>query len=110
MTNATTKGAAGAAPAVLPRFDLGRMLATPGALATLAEAGIAALDLLARHARGDWGDLEAEDRNANEHAVRSGERLLSAYNVGADRVWVITEAADDAGRRAASTLLLPSEY
>jgi len=110
MTSATTRGAAPAAPAVSPRFDLGRLLATPGALDTLAAAGMTALDLLVRHARGDWGNLDAEDRAANELALRSGARLFSAYNVGTEPVWIITEAADDAGRRVASTLLRPDEY
>jgi hypothetical protein len=63
--------------------------------------------LLARHRRGDWGDLGEEDRAANDAAVVDGSRILSAYRLGEDgiTVWIITEA-----HRAATTILLPDEY
>ena len=61
---------------------------------------------LLRHASGDWGELEAEDRQANESALRSGGRLLSAYQDGNGiRFWIITEA-----NRQISTVLLPEDY
>lgn len=83
-------------------FPLGRLLATPGVLAL----GISLLPLLRRHARGDWGDLGADDRDMNDRAVAHGERILSAYDVpGGRRVWIITEAD-----RSATTSLLPEEY
>jgi hypothetical protein len=88
----------------MPRFPLGRTLATPGALDAAAPWELPAL--LQRHASGDWGELDAHDRRANETALRTGERLLSAYTLGAGRrVWVITEAD-----RSATTVLLPEEY
>ena len=86
-------------------FALGRILATPGALEALREAGKDPFGYLSRHASGDWGDLDAHDRRENELALRHGRRLLSSYPVGEGRVWVITEAD-----RSATTLLLPSEY
>ncbi len=87
-------------------FPLGRLLATPGALAALSEAGQTPLAYLQRHAAGDWGDLGAEDRRANEDALRSGARLFSAYRISPDiRLWIITEAG-----RSATTVLLPEEY
>jgi hypothetical protein len=92
----------------MPTFELGRTLATPGALDLLGEEG--AIGLLERHAEGDWGDLEPEDRRANEDALRSGARLLSAYETPAGRVWIITDAAGDDGQRAATTILTPDEY
>ena len=94
-----------------PRFRLGRLYATPGAVNLLEQLNVSPLVLLARHASGDWGDLGVSDRDANEQAVADGGRLLSAYTL-ADRarVWVITEAADEAGERACTTVLLPEEY
>ena len=86
-------------------FPLGRILATPGALGALREAGEDPLRFLSRHASGDWGELDAHDRRENELALRHGRRLLSSYPVGGGRVWVITEAD-----RSCTTLLLPSEY
>lgn len=86
-------------------FTLGRCVATPGALAMLDDNRASVIDLLARHVRGDWGDLEAEDIAANNAAVADGDRLLSAYQLARGRVWVITESD-----RSATTVLLPEEY
>ena len=88
--------------ALLP---LGRMVATPGALKLLLEAGGHPFDYLARHATGDWGDLCAFDRQQNEIALREGLRVLSSYEVPTGRVWIITEAD-----RSITTILLPEEY
>jgi hypothetical protein len=94
-----------------PLFPLGQIVATPGALEALAEAGQSAVEFLAQHARGDWGEVCAEDRQLNDDAVRDGSRLLSAYRTKLNlKLWIITEAADDQGHRAATTILLPDEY
>lgn len=88
------------------RFSLGQIVATPGALAALADAKQSALEFLARHARGDWGELDAEDREANDRAVIEGARILSAYTTNRGvRIWLITETG-----RNSSCLLLPEEY
>lgn len=64
------------------------------------------MQALRRHARGDWGDLDDEDRAANEAALKHGARLLSAYHTKAGtKFWIITEAD-----RSATTVLLPEEY
>ena len=42
-------------PQSTPLFALGRMVATPGALAAIEAADQIPLDFLVRHARGDWG-------------------------------------------------------
>lgn len=87
-------------------FPLGQIVATPGALTALASVGADPRTYLARHARGDWGDLGDEDRAANDAALTSEARILSAYTLPSDeRLWIITEAD-----RAYTTLLLPLEY
>jgi hypothetical protein len=87
-------------------FSLGQTVATPGALEALGRNNSNGLDLLQRHARGDWGDVDAEDAAANDQATVDGGRLLSAYTLAdGTRLWVITEAD-----RSASTCLLPEEY
>lgn len=89
-----------------PRFSLGQVVSTPGALDALATAGGSAAELLERHVRGDWGELCEEDRRANEQALHHGSRLLSAYTLSSGvKVWIITEAD-----RSVTTLLLPMEY
>ena len=62
---------------------LGRLLATPGALARLEAAGVPPVTLVARHQAGDWGDLDAEEQRANDRAVRDGDRVLSDYQTAA---------------------------
>ena len=86
-------------------FPLGRIVATPGALEALAEAGKEPAELLDRHAAGFWGDVCEEDWKANEEALRRGLRLLSSYNIEGEKVWIITEAD-----RSATTILRPEEY
>lgn len=89
-----------------PLFSLGRIVATSGALKALAEAGQDPGILLARHLRGDWGDLCQEDREENEYSLSRRLRLLSAYTLATGvKLWVITEAD-----RSVTTLLLPDEY
>ena len=86
-------------------LPLGRIVATPGALKLLMEAGERPFEYLARHATGDWGDLCAFDRHQNEIALREDLRVLSSYPVGRERVWIITEAD-----RSITTILRPEEY
>ncbi len=89
-----------------PKFSLGQIVATPGALAALREAGATPLVYVLRHVRGDWGDLDAHDRKENELSLKHGFRLLSAYTLSSGvRIYIITEAD-----RSATTLLLPEEY
>lgn len=90
-------------------FDLGRIVATPGALALLEKHGIHPVSLLRRHVRGDWGDMEQCDQTANANAVKDGGRVFSSYLVNKEKVWVITAAFNEFGLRS-SCILLPSEY
>lgn len=93
------------------KFSLGQILATPAALEALKESGQSARFFLARHAKGDWGDVCPEDGQLNDHAVDDGSRILSAYKTLRGRkIWIITEAADDERHRLATTVLLPEEY
>jgi hypothetical protein len=93
------------------KVSLGRIVATPGALEALRDAGQDAGVFLARHVTGDWGDLGSEDRQANDAALIDGSRLLSAYQTRkGEKIWIITEATNEFGLRYLTTLLLPSEY
>lgn len=88
-----------------PLFPLGAVVATPGALDLLDRHGVDATQLLARHQSGDFGTVCADDANENMFAIQHGSRILSAYEVGCERLWIITEAD-----RSSTTLLLPEEY
>jgi len=96
---------------VRPKFSLGRTLATPGALRVIEAAGQSPAEFLDRHIIGDWGEVCAGDAAANDESLRDGSRILSAYRTSTGvRIWIITEAKDDEGQRAATTILLPDEY
>jgi hypothetical protein len=89
-----------------PKFPMGRIVATPGALAAFADAGQTPDVFLARHVRGDWGEIDASDKRANDFDLANGGRLLSAYTLGSSvRVWIITETD-----RSSTCILLPEEY
>lgn len=113
-------------PGSTPRFALGRVVATPGALALMHATNSNPFVLLARHVTGDWGEIDPEDVITNEDALEHGLRVLSVYRLplqaavekGAapvqppreaddhdNRIWLITEAD-----RSVTTLLLPEEY
>lgn len=86
------------------KFSLGRTVATRGALAELTAYDI--FKAICRHHTGDWGDLDAEDKIANDNALKEGGRLLSSYrSANGVKFWIITE-----WDRSVTTVLLPSEY
>ena len=89
-----------------PMFALGHLVATPGALAALADAKQVAGEFLRRHIVGDWGEVGADDQRANGNDLAHGGRLLSAYTLSTGvKVWIITEAD-----RSSTCILLPEEY
>jgi hypothetical protein len=88
------------------KFPLGQLALTPGALGALAVNQQTSSIFLRRHWRGDWGEVDAHDRQENDLSLAEGYRLLSVYTLkDGTRIWVITEAD-----RSATTILLPEEY
>lgn len=89
-----------------PLFPLGNAVATPGALEAMSKAKVPAIELLARHQLGDWGDMPDEDKQENDLSVYQDLRIFSAYKIApGSTVWIITEAD-----RSVTTILLPDEY
>ena len=87
-----------------PKFSLGRCCITANALKHLAHDDVVLA--LRRHQAGDWGDVDAHDRQENELSLREGFRLLSVYRSAAGvRFWVISESD-----RSLTTVLLPEDY
>lgn len=88
------------------KFPLGRIVATPGVLKALQDAGQDPLEFLLRHQAGDWGELREQDKRGNDFSLKNGYRLLSAYSTRTNtKIWIITEAD-----RSATSLVLPHEY
>jgi hypothetical protein len=93
------------------KFPLGQIVATPGALEAMEESGQTPDFFLEQHVSGNWGIVDGEDWALNDQAMVDGSRILSAYStLKSKKLWVITEAADENGHRAATTILLPEEY
>jgi len=89
-----------------PKFQLGQVVATPGALGALEKTGQTPEEFLKRHISGDWGDVGEEDSALNDQSLIDGSRLLSSYQTSdGTKLWVITEAD-----RSSTCLMLPSEY
>lgn len=87
-----------------PQFIAGNLGITANAKSVLSHEDIAAS--LKRHMLGDWGELEDEDKAANEAALQHGGRLLSRYtSTSGVAHYVITEAD-----RSHTTILLPEDY
>ena len=88
----------------MPKFDLGRLSATAGAVRMLRPKEIHIA--LCRHVTGDWGELDEDDREQNEIALKERNRLLSVYygETGV-KFYILTEHD-----RSATTVLLPWDY
>jgi len=87
-------------------FPLGQLVATPVALELLAQHQRTPAEFIARHHGGDWGDVCQEDQEANNEALQSGGRLMSAFKLNDDdRIWIITEAD-----RSSTCVLTPNCY
>ncbi len=95
------------------KFDPGQIYLTPGAMQVLAQPRAPELSLetlMARHMSGDFGDIDEADRHANVIALADGNMILSSYRLDAETtLWIISDPADDAGRRV-TTVLLPEEH
>ncbi len=88
------------------QFELGSVYITQGIRTMLKNSiGVDLSIYLLRHKNGDWGNVDIEDKIANDESTRIGERVLSSYHVSGEKIWVITERD-----RSCTTILLPSEY
>ena len=92
-------------------FDLGKLVATPLAIDAMNRNREDGRQFLERHRTGDWGNVDEHDQQANQEALKDGSRIFSAYLIkDGTKIWIITEAAGDDGRRASTCILLPDEY
>ena len=62
-------------------------------------------ECITRHWHGDYGDLCQEDIESNEEAIKNGDRILSAYKIEDEKIYIITEAD-----RSYTTVLYAYEY
>lgn len=87
-----------------PLFPLGSVVITATVNECLNQTEVQSA--IRRHINGDWGNLDSDDANANESALKYGGRILSSYlSSDETKFWIITEAD-----RSSTTILLPEDY
>ena len=64
------------------------------------------IDSMGKFTNKDWGTLCDEDKEANDQAVISKDRVSASFGEGDDKIWIIK----DAGKGAPVTILFPDEY
>jgi hypothetical protein len=91
------------------RHSLGKVVATAAVAAAVPHEVI--VGLLDRHAGRDWGDLDAEDKAANDSVHSHAEgRLFSSYDTQEHgTIWVITEDLRGEGGSPATNVLFRDE-
>lgn len=77
------------------RLELGKIDVEESARLVAQGAGVSLASLIARHARGDWGDIGESAREMNEYATEHGWRVASSYNIGDYTIRVVTSMARD---------------
>jgi len=90
-----------------PLFNVGTICLSRRALGVLGGAGIHPLELIKRHAAGDWGALSPEEQAQNASALLDGrDGIVSFYRYPtALDVWVATDRS-----RGRTRILLPDEW
>ena len=91
------------------KFESGEVIATSAILGEMESSKsflYFCLNAFTKHMDGDWGDVDAEDKTANEQAIVTGGRIVSSYRFRKDcDILIITEA-----ERSRTTLLFAREY
>lgn len=95
-------------------LDLGRTVMTSGVLHALGGDPHAISQLLApildRLRNRDWGDVTANDRQANERDLAEGVRVIGRYRIDRQTILAIRTPTDEHPSGFITTVLLPEEY
>ena len=90
------------------KFSLGKLVMTRALhdkMNSDIDFAIGVLDSMEKYRSCDWGDVSESDQAENEHALKEGERIFALYNIGSDKIYIITE-----WDRSVTTILFPYEY
>lgn len=96
-------------------FNMGKIVVTSGINEAMNENDMFRLDVLLaldKYSNKDWGDLDAEDKQANDDALNNPDDLylLAAYKTCKGKIWIITNRISEKAGDNASTVLFPNEY
>lgn len=92
----------------MPKFNTGQLYKTDGIDYAISEDKNYVkelIDCFEKYLTGNWGDLEEDDKIANEQALLNNERLLGAYLTSRGKIFIITE-----WDRSCTTILFAEEY
>ena len=86
-------------------FNIGTIAATPNAVALCEALGIAPIEFVKKHASGDFGVIDPEQRERNQRAISDARYpAVSAYPVGSSVVYVVTRQGDS------TTVMTATDY
>ena len=76
----------------LSTCHIGTITATPDAIALCESLGLRPMDFVERHAMGEWGDIDPDQRARNQMAM-TDTRIdsISAYVVGGSVIYVVSQ-------------------
>ena len=89
-------------------FHLGKVVFTEGGdrILDLEDPDEDLLDLLEWHVSGNWGEVNQEQKDLNDKAVKDGSRIISAYTLSTGKkVIILTEKANELGHREVTRIL-----
>lgn len=95
-------------------FNMGKLVVTNGINQNMMENKKFAMEVnlcLQRYAVKDWGNLDAEDKQANEDALQYPDDLylLAAYKTCKGKIWIITNRISENAGDNATTVCFPDE-
>ena len=95
-------------------FNMGKVVVTHGINEVMTENSRFAAEVnlsLQRYAVKDWGNLDDEDKQTNEDALKYPDDLylLAAYETCKGKIWIITNRISENAEDNATTVCFPSE-
>lgn len=91
-------------------LNIGTIHFTPRAYELVQRAPFEVAHAIARHKRGDWGNVDDDDKAANDYAVcaANGGGMLSVYYIDGIKIYIDTVGYGT--DEVYTVLMLPEEY
>lgn len=88
-------------------FNAGKLVMTRGVAYRMDDDSFAkgVTKALGRYIMQDWGDTSENDKPLNDEAVKTKDRIMAAYNIGEEKIWIITDYGHEV-----TTILFPEKY
>ena len=95
-------------------FNIGRVVVTWSINDYMSKESKFAAEIVSalhRYAQKDWGNLDEEDRQANEEALKYPDDLylMGAYDTSKGKIWIITNNISEIPGDTATTICFPDE-